>query len=73
MTYDSPSTLLVSGGPLVNLSSNGNIVINLVCTDNEGESNLSNDKSEGHIIVTRKIMTTYKLVRWVISTLANAS
>jgi hypothetical protein len=63
MTYDSSSTLLVSRGPLVNLSSNGNIVINMVCIDNEGESNLSNAKRERHIIVTRKILTTYKLVR----------
>jgi len=66
MNYDSPSTLLVSRGPLVNLSSNGYIVINLVCIDNEGESNLSNAKSEGHIIVTRNTLTTYKLERgWV--------
>ena len=63
MTYDSSSTLLVSRGPLVNLSSNGNIVINMVCIDNEGESNLSNTKRERHISVTRKILTTYKLVR----------
>jgi hypothetical protein len=63
MTYNSSCILLVSRGPLVNLSSNGNIVINMVCIDNEGESNLSNTKRERHISVTRKILTTYKLVR----------
>ena len=65
MTYDSSSTSLVSGGPLVNLSSNGYIVINLVCIDNEGESNLSNAKSKWYVIVTRKTLTTCeRLFSW---------
>jgi phage I-like protein len=53
-------------GTLVNLISNENIVISMVCIDNKGESNLDNAKSEGHIIITRKTLTTYKLGRgWV--------
>lgn len=65
MTYDSPSTLLVSRGPLVNLSSNGYVVINLVCIDNEGESNLSNAKSKWYVIITRKTLTTCeRLFSW---------
>jgi hypothetical protein len=35
----------------------------MVCSNCKGESNLSNVKSEGHIDVTRKTFTTYKLAR----------
>jgi hypothetical protein len=53
----------VSGRPLINFILNKNIVISMVCSNCKGESNLSNVKSEGHINVTRKTFTTYKLAR----------